>query len=207
MDMLQSSSDRQFWWGRRQPLVPTYRGPKASSIGYGARSFSDTRVNLASDRRGAAQVKVSKTDVRVEKQQSSSRWVAAPSAGRQSSATARRAVASHPSKPGDRVGAISGAPKAPFTPFLGPGELQSPSPAALPSHQSSHSRPNVSTHSLRYKEAARRWTSVMIAMPILVVTSYFLYDRLALGNRSKLEEMRQRSQNNANEGIQLGGTR
>ncbi|KAJ3474423.1 hypothetical protein NLG97_g9854 [Lecanicillium saksenae] len=37
----------------------------------------------------------------------------------------------------------------------------------------------------RYKSAARRWTSTIIALPILLVTSYYLFDRLALGNAQK----------------------
>ncbi|OAA73416.1 hypothetical protein ISF_00317 [Cordyceps fumosorosea ARSEF 2679] len=38
----------------------------------------------------------------------------------------------------------------------------------------------------RYKSAARRWTSTMIALPILLVTSYYLFDRLALGHAQKV---------------------
>ncbi|CAK7266529.1 hypothetical protein SEPCBS119000_002075 [Sporothrix epigloea] len=33
-----------------------------------------------------------------------------------------------------------------------------------------------------YKKATRQWTSLIVAMPILLVTSYFLFDRLALGH-------------------------
>lgn len=31
----------------------------------------------------------------------------------------------------------------------------------------------------RYKSAARRWTATIIALPILLVTSYYLFDRCA----------------------------
>ncbi|TWU77482.1 hypothetical protein ED733_007069 [Metarhizium rileyi] len=37
----------------------------------------------------------------------------------------------------------------------------------------------------RYDVAARKWVSTMIALPILIVTSYYLFDRLALGNGPK----------------------
>lgn len=35
----------------------------------------------------------------------------------------------------------------------------------------------------RYKAAARRWTSLMVALPILIVTSYHLYDRREFSGR------------------------
>ncbi|KAM3434812.1 hypothetical protein NHJ13734_005831 [Beauveria thailandica] len=38
----------------------------------------------------------------------------------------------------------------------------------------------------RYKNAAQRWTLTMIALPILLVTSYYLFDRLALGHERKV---------------------
>ncbi|KAM3513483.1 hypothetical protein MY11210_002871 [Beauveria gryllotalpidicola] len=38
----------------------------------------------------------------------------------------------------------------------------------------------------RYKSAARRWTTTVIALPILLVTSYYLFDRLALGHARKV---------------------
>ncbi|KAM3454319.1 hypothetical protein NHJ6243_008897 [Beauveria neobassiana] len=38
----------------------------------------------------------------------------------------------------------------------------------------------------RYKSAARRFTLTVIALPILLVTSYYLFDRLALGHERKL---------------------
>ncbi|KAK4227299.1 hypothetical protein QBC38DRAFT_443848 [Podospora fimiseda] len=37
------------------------------------------------------------------------------------------------------------------------------------------------TSSKEYKQAERKWISVIVALPILFVTSYFLFERLALG--------------------------
>ncbi|KAI8714117.1 hypothetical protein NCS52_01131100 [Fusarium sp. LHS14.1] len=37
----------------------------------------------------------------------------------------------------------------------------------------------------RYKSAARKWTASIIALPILLVTSYYLFDRLVKGNKQK----------------------
>ncbi|KAK0625519.1 hypothetical protein B0T17DRAFT_276029 [Bombardia bombarda] len=34
----------------------------------------------------------------------------------------------------------------------------------------------------KYKKAARKYINLMVALPILLVTSYYLFDRLALGN-------------------------
>ncbi|KAL7956987.1 hypothetical protein V8C34DRAFT_286855 [Trichoderma compactum] len=43
----------------------------------------------------------------------------------------------------------------------------------------------------RYDTAARKWVSTIIALPILLVTSYYLFDRLALRNEPKsLEKYR-----------------
>lgn len=41
----------------------------------------------------------------------------------------------------------------------------------------------VDTSSLEYKKASRKYTALMVALPILFVTSYYLYDRLVLGNQ------------------------
>ncbi|KAL7939251.1 hypothetical protein V8C35DRAFT_286151 [Trichoderma chlorosporum] len=44
----------------------------------------------------------------------------------------------------------------------------------------------------RYNTAARKWVSTIIALPIMLVTSYYLFDRLALGNQPKsLEKYRE----------------
>uniref|UniRef100_A0A0B7JRT4 Uncharacterized protein n=1 Tax=Bionectria ochroleuca TaxID=29856 RepID=A0A0B7JRT4_BIOOC len=37
----------------------------------------------------------------------------------------------------------------------------------------------------QYNSLAWRWTTGIIAMPILLVTSYYLFDRLALGHEQK----------------------
>jgi cytochrome c-type biogenesis protein CcmH/NrfG len=37
----------------------------------------------------------------------------------------------------------------------------------------------------RYKEAKSKWVRTMIALPILLVTSYYLFERLALGKEAK----------------------
>ncbi|KAK3690323.1 hypothetical protein B0T22DRAFT_481500 [Podospora appendiculata] len=43
----------------------------------------------------------------------------------------------------------------------------------------------VDISSPEFKRASRKYTSVMVALPILFVTSYYLFDRLALGNPQK----------------------
>ncbi|TFB02810.1 hypothetical protein CCMA1212_005233 [Trichoderma ghanense] len=46
----------------------------------------------------------------------------------------------------------------------------------------------------RYDGAARRWVSTIIALPILFVTSYYLFDRLVLGKKPKsLEKYREKA--------------
>ncbi|KAJ8131600.1 hypothetical protein O1611_g2026 [Lasiodiplodia mahajangana] len=45
--------------------------------------------------------------------------------------------------------------------------------------------PRVDTSSAAYKSAASKYTRLMIAMPILIVTSYYLFDRLAVGHEAK----------------------
>ena len=40
--------------------------------------------------------------------------------------------------------------------------------------------------SREYKTASRKYVGAMIAMPILLVTSYYLFDRLVLGNGQKV---------------------
>ncbi|KUI70812.1 hypothetical protein VM1G_06269 [Cytospora mali] len=51
-------------------------------------------------------------------------------------------------------------------------------------------KPKVDPSSPEYKEAARKWVGTIIALPILVVTSYFLFNRLILGNNPSLEDYR-----------------
>lgn len=45
----------------------------------------------------------------------------------------------------------------------------------------------------RYKEAQSKWVRTMIALPILFVTSYYLFERLALGKEVKALPERMRS--------------
>lgn len=45
--------------------------------------------------------------------------------------------------------------------------------------------PNNIQKNVAYKKAASRYTRVMIALPIMIVTSYYLFDRLALGHEAK----------------------
>ncbi|OJD36778.1 uncharacterized protein BKCO1_900074 [Diplodia corticola] len=60
-----------------------------------------------------------------------------------------------------------------------------------PSSSSSSRRPPprdwkpVEPLQARYKPAARRWTMAIVAMPIAIVTSWALYDRLVLGKERK----------------------
>ncbi|KAI0160601.1 hypothetical protein GGR57DRAFT_519478 [Xylariaceae sp. FL1272] len=58
-------------------------------------------------------------------------------------------------------------------------------PIRNPIQQRNAPRVPADTNSKAYKQAARRWTSTMVALPILIVTSYYLFDRLALGNEQK----------------------
>lgn len=52
----------------------------------------------------------------------------------------------------------------------------------------------VDTNSPEYKAAARKWTSLMVALPVLAVSSYFLFDRIILGNEPKgLEALRKKT--------------
>ncbi|ORY68576.1 uncharacterized protein BCR38DRAFT_482074 [Pseudomassariella vexata] len=43
----------------------------------------------------------------------------------------------------------------------------------------------VDLSSPAYKQASKKYVNFMIAMPILLVTSYFLFDRLIVGNEAK----------------------
>ncbi|GAW11771.1 hypothetical protein ANO14919_011220 [Xylariales sp. No.14919] len=67
--------------------------------------------------------------------------------------------------------------------------MPDPAKAGVPNIPASHippSRgPRVDTSSAAYKQAASKYTRLMIAMPILLVTSYYLFDRLALGHEAK----------------------
>ncbi|SPO07702.1 uncharacterized protein DNG_10397 [Cephalotrichum gorgonifer] len=42
-----------------------------------------------------------------------------------------------------------------------------------------------SNKSPEYKSAARKWSASIVALPVFLVTSYYLFDRLILGNPTK----------------------
>ncbi|KAI0837044.1 hypothetical protein F5Y06DRAFT_90698 [Hypoxylon sp. FL0890] len=50
----------------------------------------------------------------------------------------------------------------------------------------------INPSSPEYKQAARKYTQVLVALPILLVTSYFLFDRLVLGHEPKPRPLPQR---------------
>lgn len=72
---------------------------------------------------------------------------------------------------------ISGAPPTPLTPAAPAGSLPKSLRAPIP-------KP-IDPSSPAYKAASRKYIGFMVAMPILLVTSYVLFDRLALGHEAK----------------------
>ncbi|GJN74670.1 hypothetical protein VFPFJ_07697 [Purpureocillium lilacinum] len=52
--------------------------------------------------------------------------------------------------------------------------------------EDAHRRQEHDDYQKRYNTAARKWVSSIIALPILLVTSYYLFDRLALGHAQKV---------------------
>ncbi|KAI1502486.1 hypothetical protein F5X99DRAFT_156297 [Biscogniauxia marginata] len=76
---------------------------------------------------------------------------------------------------------ISVAPKSRTT-----ARPQSSGPrSALPQGPRPSAPTRVDPSSQAYRQAARKYTSLMVAMPILLVTSYVLFDRLVLGKQAK----------------------
>lgn len=68
-----------------------------------------------------------------------------------------------------------------------PQKVAAPRPS-LPRHSNRAVPPKrVDPSSPTYKAAARRYMAFMIATPIFLVTSYALFNRLALGNDKSLE--------------------
>ncbi|CAJ2500117.1 Uu.00g029700.m01.CDS01 [Anthostomella pinea] len=57
--------------------------------------------------------------------------------------------------------------------------------AQLPQSLRAPTPKRVDQSSPAYKQAARKYVRLMIAMPILLVTSYVLFDRLFRGNQAK----------------------
>lgn len=61
-----------------------------------------------------------------------------------------------------------------------------PAPQGRPAPLPASLRPKMAdTSTPAYKRAARQYVGTMIALPILLVTSYVLFDRLALGTERK----------------------
>lgn len=71
----------------------------------------------------------------------------------------------------------SAAPATPVTSATSAGELPESLRAPIP-------KP-IDPSSPAYKAASRKYIGFMVAMPILLVTSYVLFDRLALGHEAK----------------------
>ncbi|KAL2127056.1 hypothetical protein VTI74DRAFT_11394 [Chaetomium olivicolor] len=76
-------------------------------------------------------------------------------------------------------------------PVLKTAAVSSPTPVPRPvrithpglrANEASRAPKVVDTSSKEYKRAERKVTSVIVALPIAMVTSYFLWDRLALGH-------------------------
>lgn len=57
--------------------------------------------------------------------------------------------------------------------------------AQLPPRPAATRPKRVDLSSPEYKRAARKYTQLMVALPILLVTSWVLFDRLALGKEVK----------------------
>ncbi|KAK1703741.1 hypothetical protein BDP67DRAFT_584428 [Colletotrichum lupini] len=91
-------------------------------------------------------------------------------------------------KPAPTVAAAAAAAAA-ATPAAAPIRPYAPTPSP-PRAPEADARPKLNPNSKEYRKAygtaARKWTATMVAMPILLVTSYFLFDRLALGHEAKV---------------------
>ncbi|OAA45868.1 hypothetical protein BBO_03509 [Beauveria brongniartii RCEF 3172] len=105
----------------------------------------------------------------------------------------RRLASSSPSPPRQPRRQAAAAPRSAGSGTTAAATLsrrmQAEKDAAAASSSSSSSRRPAETaddYKTRYKSAARRWTLTMIALPILLVTSYYLFDRLALGHERKV---------------------
>ncbi|KAK6074071.1 hypothetical protein SCUP234_08398 [Seiridium cupressi] len=93
-----------------------------------------------------------------------------------------------------RIATKSSTPRIPPLPYNATPANASPAAAPTATAASTLKLP----HSLRapapkqidpsspaYKAASRKYVGFMVAMPILLVTSYVLFDRLALGHEAK----------------------
>jgi len=66
-----------------------------------------------------------------------------------------------------------------------PRVQQLTTPAARIPPSRTQQPPRIDPSSPLYKKTAAKYVRFMVAMPILVVTSYYLFDRLALGHEQK----------------------
>ncbi|KAI2627869.1 hypothetical protein GGS26DRAFT_122019 [Hypomontagnella submonticulosa] len=70
-----------------------------------------------------------------------------------------------------------------------PKHIPRPQPAAqrthLPPRPAAPISKRADPSSPEYRRAARKYTQLMVAMPILLVTSWFLFDRLVMGQEAK----------------------
>ncbi|KAJ5280820.1 hypothetical protein N7478_006192 [Penicillium angulare] len=64
-----------------------------------------------------------------------------------------------------------------------PGQPNAPRPQR-PAQTSSKPNPDIRS-TKEYKLAARRWTSAIVALPIVMYTSYILYERIYAGREQK----------------------
>ncbi|KAI1474521.1 hypothetical protein K445DRAFT_316210 [Daldinia sp. EC12] len=67
--------------------------------------------------------------------------------------------------------------------YAGPQPVTQRAQPAQPLPRPAAPIPNrVNPSSPEYKRAARKYTQLMVALPILLVTSWYLFDRLVLGH-------------------------
>ncbi|KAK3937213.1 hypothetical protein QBC46DRAFT_452115 [Diplogelasinospora grovesii] len=97
-----------------------------------------------------------------------------------------------PSTPATESGARFAAPPSVSTPAPAPASAPATvrsatpvRPTVLPEAPHAETPKITDPSSPEYKKAERKYTSLMVALPILLVTSYYLFDRLALGHAPK----------------------
>ncbi|ETS82025.1 hypothetical protein PFICI_07027 [Pestalotiopsis fici W106-1] len=93
-----------------------------------------------------------------------------------------------------RTSTKSSAPRTPPLPYQAKVPVSATSPGAKAPGPSAPELPEslrapipkrIDPSSPAYKAASRKYIGFMVAMPILLVTSYVLFDRLALGHEAK----------------------
>ncbi|KAG6001969.1 hypothetical protein E4U21_003605, partial [Claviceps maximensis] len=88
------------------------------------------------------------------------------------------------------TGCLKSSPKSRTRQELTPASISAPTAARQAALQASHlqrhrefeiiaekNKADGKDYQKRYNTAARKWVSTMIALPILIVTSYYLFDR------------------------------